>query len=202
MLMTVAGIIMAGFTYMDMRRERHLHDRLAGMKFRLAEQTDWHMETFSPRDTGYHALHLSTVNTSRTAPVSDTTGEFRTFYHGAFDARIVDPTNDIIWSRHIEGNTIFLALPSNTAWIFIDSVHIQNVREGAWKLQARVMESDENFSNTFSELIVMPPRAENIGLYIYTQSIKLIGMGILILAGFCTMVLGGYLWRRATLSSQ
>jgi hypothetical protein len=210
MLMMLIGMIGAGRIYMDMRQQRHLHDRLAGMKFKLAEQTDWRTETFSPHDTGYHTLHLSTINTSSKSlrakaqddksSTSDTSGEFRTFYHGTFEARIADPSNNIIWTKHIEGSTFFLALPSNTVWIFVDSVHIQNMHEGLWKFQTRVTHADENFAPTYSELILMPPQAMDIGFYIYGQSLKLIGMGLLIPIGFCTVLLGGYFQKRVTRS--
>ena len=212
MLMTLIGMIGAGRTYMDMREQRHLHDRLAGIRFKLAEQTDWHTENFSPHDTGYHTLHLSTINTSSKpstgkaqddqSSTPDTSGKFRTFYHGTFEARIADPSDNIIWTGHIEGNTFFLTLPPTSAWIFVDSIHIPSLRQGPWKLQTRVTRADENFAPTYSELVLMPPQAMDIGLYIYEQSIKLIGVGLLIPIGFCTILLGAYLQKRVARSKR
>ena len=196
MLMTLAGMVGAGLTYMGMREQRHLHDRLAGIKFTLAKQTDWQTETFSPHDTGYHTLHLSTVNTSRNSAASDTAGASRTFYHGIFEARIAAPSGEIIWTRQMAGSTFFLVLPPHTAWMFIDSVYIQNAGEGVWKLQTRVVQADERFAPTYSELIVMPPQALDIAIYIYGESLKLMGLGLLIPIGFCVLLLGGYLQKR------
>ena len=196
--MTVGGMIGAGTTFMNMRLQRHLHDRVDGLKFKLSEQSDWRTETFSVYDTGYYTLYLSTVNAFSKPSDSDTMKQFQTLYHGIFVARIADQSDNTVWSRRIDEYSISLALPPNMAWTFLDSVSISNPLGGSWKLQTRVVQADENFSKTFSELILMPPQLLDIGWYIYGQSIKLLGMGMLILVGFCMMVLGGYLQKRAS----
>lgn len=191
-------MIGAGLTFMEMKRQRHMHDRLNSMRFRLAERSGWTAETFSVYDTGYHTLFLTTVKAFSKPVKGDTMNEIQTRYRGEFEVRMIDPSDSVIWSKRIDGDSISLQNPANVSWTFLDSIRIGNPVGGSWKLQVRVWEADNNFSKTYSELALMPPMGLDIGRYIYGESIKLIGMGIALVVGFCLMVLGGYLRRRST----
>src|SRR5437763_12039965 len=119
--MTVGGMLGAGLTYMDARLERHLHDRLCGLKLKLVEEPTLHAESFSVYDTGFCTIYLTTVNTigsplegrthNEPSTQDDTLKEFQSVYHGAIDMLLSDPAGEIVWKKRVDGHSISLALP-------------------------------------------------------------------------------------------
>jgi len=192
--MLLFGMVSAGVTFKEMRRQRHLHDRLCGVKLRLSEQSNWQTGLFAIYERGSHTLYLSTLNAQGKPLTIDTMNTIYSEHNGEIEARIINPQNTMIWSKQI----LLPLLHVQAGWSFLDSINISHVLEGEWKLEVRVTQPDVSNAKLFSELVLMPPQILNIGSYIHEQSLTLIFMGALMFTGFCTIVLGGYLQRRTS----
>ena len=190
--MIFAGMIGAALLYTDMREQRHLHDRVAGITFSLGSNSDWQRQSLSIIDSGYYSLYLATTSRS-SSPVSI---HGAGLYHGTFEAQILDSSNIVLWQRGFGGREVTIVPPPNTVWTYLDSVQLHLRGEETCLLLIRVNGADTSFSRTSSELIIMPPQAFDIGVYIYGQALKLLGMGLLVLTGFFVMIFGGYLQQR------
>jgi hypothetical protein len=191
-VMIFTGMIGAVVLYMDMREQRHLHDSVAGITFSLGKAADWQQQSFSIIDSGYYTLYLAT-SSRNPAPVSL---HGAGLYHGTFEAQILDSSKNMLWQRAFGGPEVAIVPPPNTVWTYLDSAQLHLRGEESCILRIRVTGADTAFSKTSSELIIMPPQAFDIGVYIYGQALKLLGMGVLVLAGFFVMILGGYLQKR------
>ena len=190
----MGGMAGAGITFREMRLQRHLHDRLVGVPLKLSEESDWHHAPFSVYEEGTHILYLATTNTLGKKSVVDST---RTMvrYQGGFYIALSDSHNRTLYSNHFDGNTMSLTVPVTTSWITLDSIRLR-VNDGE-QLRLGVSNNfpDTAFSHTFSEIVLMPPNADEITGYLRGMSYALVGMGAITFIGFCVTLYGGRMRR-------
>jgi hypothetical protein len=200
----IGGMIGAGMIYREIRLQRHLHDRLCGIKLKLSEPSNLQNEEFSVYENGTYTLYLSTINPMTTQSAIDTVGKKMLLYRGIFEIRISDPSGRRVYAKQLNGDTFSRApeydqtseRSSTVTWTELDTVSLERQAEGHFSLAASVLTADNNFSHTLSEVVLMPPQGYDLGEYIQRQSMKLLGMGVLMISGFCAIVLSGYSIKR------
>jgi hypothetical protein len=195
-LMMIFGMINAGLTYRDMRTQRLLNETVSLMKLDLTQPSSWQSAPLPLYETGDHPVYLAGEQVFTRVSHTKEQSLDSIFFAGRVDITVEDPTGEKVFEKALSG--ILKAIPkaSGMMWIVIDTLHLPNIGNGEWKLNARVAVADTSV-RTLTEILVVPPHAAEFSDYVSEETPKLFGMGILIIAGFCTTVFGGYLNRRA-----
>lgn len=193
--MMIIGMVYAGLTYRDMREQRVLNEPVSLMKFSLAESTPWQTVTLPLYQTGDHGLYIGGERSFKNISTQEHPVD-SILFPARFDVVVEDPLGEKIINKSLTGVLREIPKASGMTWIVIDTLHLPNIGSGDWKLSARVAVADTTV-HTLSELLLIPPHSAEFNDYVGEQTPKLFSMGILIIAGFCATVFGGYLNRRS-----
>jgi hypothetical protein len=194
-LMTIGGVAGTGLTYRDMKTQNILHARTGIIQLNLGKQSEWDKETFAFYQPGDHVLYLTTVDAFSKPHGTELKRDVS--YNGTIEVIINTPSGGEYLHQHITSDSTHLIKPNNLERMVLDTLHISEPFSGIWSISSRVVKPDTNFSKTLSEIFVMPPQKYDIGWYLYNQTFKLVGWGLLMLVGFGIIVLGGYLRRHS-----
>ncbi len=199
-ILTVAGMAGAGWTYRDMKTQNILHARQGSLQLNLGYKPFTEEETFAFYQAGEHIIYLTTAD-----PFSKPRGNVPkedSLFSGILNVTVTDPSGKEYYKKDIVSDSLRVIQPNSVEWIPIDTLQVREPFEGIWKITAHVVKPDSNFSDSFTEMFIMPPQHYNIGMYLYGQTFKLIGWALLMLVGFVTIVVGGFFVRRATESTS
>lgn len=190
------GVINTGVVYREMRKERVLHEPISIMKLDLSNKMRWETSYVPIYREGNHVIYF-TISETKTDSVKMIDQIHEQFSFGG-ELRLVveNPAGEVIKEARLPQNSLAIIRPDHMLWVIIDTLHITHVLPGELKIQVQMAEPDKKYFGRIAELLITPPHAAEFAPYVQRKSSELYGMGIFILAGFSTIVIGGYLSRR------
>lgn len=194
MILLASGVIGTGLTYREMKEENLFHARAGNLAINLVSESDWKLSTFTPYQTGAHLLYFALPNPKSAAPGKTTPAADN--FSGLLEVKVTDPGGTILYYATLPSGKTAVKNRVNPEWILLDTLHISESIMHPWTLEAKVVSPNLTFEGANAELFIIPPQRYDIGSYLSSQILKLIGGGFAVLTGFGLIVLGGTLSRK------
>jgi len=196
----IVGVGGAGMTYQDIRRENLLHAVAATVPVPTTDTASTATAGFLPYSDGGYSLYITSTGRpegTRPSPGAGTNGcppdsllTVLSEYGGSVMITVSDPDGRIIYNHRITPGDVRAAVPTGRGWVPVDTLRVP-AGERQWSLTVSVDPGVSHPPGCGMEISILPPQRLDIGSYMESGIMRLVGFGACMMAGFVVIVLSG-----------
>lgn len=146
--------------------------------FDLSRQEGWKTSDYVPRRAGLYSLVLETQGPSwKPHPTAA--------FLGSFEVEILDSSGKLAKRMHVNGSSLYHTNENHIHWSALDTLTIDSTGSGTWKVRVLTSQSDANFKEMTSAIIVQPPSHFDVGWIGFSGRIEI---GLIAALGFILLL--------------